>query len=140
MPKSVLIVDDHEAFRRAIRVAFQTESDFLVCGEAVDGVDAIEKAQELLPDIIVLDFAMPEMNGLEAATALKYMMPTVSLFLLTAHNNRELELAAHDVGICAVISKYENLRTLFPRIRSRLNPGERRVVKSELRNENTQRD
>ena len=120
MPKSVLIVDDHEAVRRAIRFRFQAHSEFTVCGEAVDGVDAVEKAQELSPDIVIMDFAMPEMNGLEAATALKYMMPSVPVFLLTVHSNRELELAAHDAGIGAVISKYDDLSALFRRIRSEL--------------------
>ena len=124
MPKYVLIVDDHEAVRRAIRSRFQADSQFIVCGEAVDGIDAIEKSQKLSPDIIILDFAMPEMNGLEAATALKYMMPTVPLFLLTAHRNRELEVAARDAGISAVFSKYDDLTALFRRIRSELNLGE----------------
>ena len=138
MPKYVLIVDDHEAVRRAIRSRFQADSQFIVCGEAVDGVDAIEKAQELSPDIIILDFAMPEMNGLEAATALKYMMPTVPLFLLTAHRNRELELAARDAGISAVFSKYDDLTALLRRIRSELNLAEPRSARSEPRDESFQ--
>jgi DNA-binding response OmpR family regulator len=63
---------------------------------------------------------MPEMNGLEAATALKYMMPGVPLFLLTAHFSRELELAAFGSGICAVFSKHDDLDALVARARAEL--------------------
>ena len=138
MPKYVLIVDDHEAMRRAIRLRLQAESDLVVCVEAVDGVDAIEKAQEMPPDVVILDFAMPEMNGLEAATTLKCMMPTVPLFLLTAHNTWELEIAARDAGIFAVFSKYDNLTPLFKRIRSELNLEESRGGDMEPQNQRSQ--
>ncbi len=118
MPKtSVLIVDDHEAIRHTLRVRIEELPEFSVCGEAVNGVDAVEKAQLLNPNLVILDFAMPEMNGLEAATALRLMLPTAKLYLLTAHSNRELELAARDAGIDAVYSKYDDLSTLFRRIK-----------------------
>lgn len=114
---SVLIVDDHEAIRRTLRLRFEALFDFFVCGEAVNGVDAVEKAQLFAPDLVILDFAMPDMNGLEAATALKFMLPAAKLYLLTAHSNRELELAARDAGINAVFSKYEDLSALFRRVK-----------------------
>jgi DNA-binding NarL/FixJ family response regulator len=118
LPKtSVLIVDDHEAIRRTLRVRIEALPEFSVCGEAVNGVDAVEKAQLLNPTLVILDFAMPEMNGLEAATALRFMLPTTKLYLLTAHSNRELELAARDAGIDAVYSKYDDLTALFRRLK-----------------------
>ena len=118
MPKtSVLIVDDHEVIRRTLRVRIEELPEFSVCGEAVNGVDAVEKAQLLNPNLVILDFAMPEMNGLEAATALRFMLPTTKLYLLTAHSNRELELAARDAGIDAVYSKYDDLSALFRRLK-----------------------
>jgi DNA-binding NarL/FixJ family response regulator len=118
LPKtSVLIVDDHEAIRRTLRVRIEELPEFSVCGEAVNGVDAVEKAQLLSPSLVILDFAMPEMNGLEAATALRFMLPTAKLYLLTAHSNRELELAARDAGIDAVYSKYDDLSALFRRLK-----------------------
>ena len=120
MPRSVLIVDDHEAIRRGLRSLFRGHPEFAVIGEAVDGVDAIQKAQELSPDLVILDLAMPEMNGLEAAAALKYILPDVPLFLLTAHYNRELELAASASGICAVFSKHDCLEKMIQRARSEL--------------------
>jgi DNA-binding NarL/FixJ family response regulator len=112
---SVLIVDDHEAFRRTLRLRFESLPEFTVCGEAADGVGAIEKAQQLSPNLVILDFAMPGMNGLETAMALKCMLPSVRLFLLTVHSTREIELAARDAGISGVFSKYDNLTALFRR-------------------------
>lgn len=120
MPRSVLIVDDHEAIRRGLRSLFRSHPEFFICGEAVDGLDAIQKAQQLSPDLVILDLAMPEMNGLEAAAALKYLLPDVPLFLLTAHYNRELELAASASGVCAVFSKHDCLEALIDRARSEL--------------------
>ena len=70
MPNFVLIVDDNVMVRKGLRCLFESEPEFKVCGEAVDGTDAIEKARTLKPDVIVLDFSMPGgMNGLESARA-----------------------------------------------------------------------
>jgi DNA-binding NarL/FixJ family response regulator len=131
MPKSVLIADDHEAIRRELRRLFQCQPEFTVCGEAVDGVDAISKAQELTPDLIILDFSMPEMNGLEAAIAIQHMMPGTTLFLLTAFHTRELELAALQFGARAVFSKYDNLDSLVSRARAELKLESRYDAESE---------
>jgi DNA-binding NarL/FixJ family response regulator len=120
VPRSVLIVDDHEAIRRGLRSLFRRHPEFAVIGEAVDGIEAIQKAQELSPDLVILDLAMPEMNGLEAAAALKYILPDVPLFLLTAHYSRELELAASASGVCAVFSKHDCLDALLQRARFEL--------------------
>lgn len=120
MPRSILLVDDHEVIRRQLRLLFDSHPDFTICGEAVHGVEAIEKAQQLCPDLIILDLSMPEMNGLEAASSLRYMMPDVPLFLLTAHYSRELELAAFGSGISAVFSKHEDLDSLVERARMAL--------------------
>ena len=120
MPRSILLVDDHEVIRRQLRLLFNSHPEFTICGEAVHGVEAIEKAQQLCPDLIILDLSMPEMNGLEAASSLRYMMPDVPLFLLTAHYSRELELAAFGSGISAVFSKHEDLDSLVERARMAL--------------------
>jgi DNA-binding NarL/FixJ family response regulator len=120
VPKSVLIVDDHEAIRRELRRLFQSDPEFTVCGEAVDGADAISKAQQLSPDLVILDFAMPEMSGLEAAAALQHIMPDAALFLLSAYHTRELELGAIQFGVRAVFSKYDNLDGLINRARTEL--------------------
>jgi DNA-binding NarL/FixJ family response regulator len=133
VPKSVLIVDDHEAIRRELRRIFQSLPEFTVCGEAADGADAISKAEQLSPDLVILDLAMPEMNGLEAAGALRYMLPDAKLFLLTAYHNRELELAALQQGVHAVFSKYDNLDGLIHRARTELKLESRCDTASESR-------
>lgn len=73
--KSILLVDDKPFMRRILRDFLEQESNFKVCGEAEDGLDAIVKAQQLRPDLIVLDFQMPVMNGLDAAKKLKKLLP-----------------------------------------------------------------
>lgn len=119
--QKVLIVDDHAHIRRATRAIFENEPGFTVCGEAIDGRDAIEKARELRPDLIILDFSMPVMNGLEAARLLKKILPDVPVIMLTAHENAFSELVARAAGISAVVSK-ENSMTLVRQARNLLNP------------------
>jgi DNA-binding NarL/FixJ family response regulator len=76
-------------------------------------VQAVEKVQELTPGLIILDFSLPEMNGLETAAALRYILPAAKIYLLTVHTTRELELAGRAAGADAVFSKYQNLTKLF---------------------------
>jgi two-component system alkaline phosphatase synthesis response regulator PhoP len=103
MPKCILIADDNDIVRTITRFFLETKG-FGVC-EAVDGVDAIEKAKQLNPDLIVLDVAMPRMNGVEAASVLKAMMPEVPIVWFTMYQ----ELVGHSltaaVGVDAVLSK-----------------------------------
>ncbi len=73
-PGKVLLIDDGDAVRDVIRT-FLEKRGFQVCGEAADGIDAIEKAKTLKPDLIILDLAMPRMNGMEAASVLSRIMP-----------------------------------------------------------------
>jgi DNA-binding NarL/FixJ family response regulator len=83
MPKSVLIVDDSQVVRDVLRDFFETLADWKVGGEAGNGAAAIQKAGELKPDLILLDFSMPYMNGLEAASVLKKMLPKVHIIAFT---------------------------------------------------------
>jgi two-component system, NarL family, nitrate/nitrite response regulator NarL len=91
--------------RRAVRPLFDSHPEFVVCGEAEHGRDAIEKAPSLRPDLIVIDMSMPVMNGLEAATLLIKILPNVWLILLTTHDFPELYPLALSAGIHAVVSK-----------------------------------
>src|SRR3981081_2352096 len=98
MPKSILIVDDSEAIRSVLRTFLESREGFEVCGEAVDGVDAIEKAKEIRPDLIILDLAMPRMNGAAAASVLKRTMPDVPIILFTMYDelmSKALSSAVH---------------------------------------------
>ena len=102
MPKSILIVDDHEVVRRELRSLFKPYPEFSICGEAVHGVDAIEKAGELSPDLIILDLAMPEMNGLEAARILRGMMPKIPILMYTSFATSNLAEEAKAAGVSRV--------------------------------------
>jgi CheY-like chemotaxis protein len=106
--QTILIADDHQEVRTALRSLLETNCG-ATCVEAVNGVDAVAKAAECEPDIIILDFSMPEMDGLEAARLLKSMDPDVPLFLLTSYHEPQVEAAAYDAGISRVFSKGENL-------------------------------
>lgn len=118
--KYILIVDDNPLIRRAVRAIFEAHSDFQVYGEASDGQDAIFKTQQLHPDLVILDMAMPVMNGIEAARILSTMMPQVFLILLTAHDLAFFEPEARAAGIRVVLSKAEAAIGLIPRARSLL--------------------
>src|SRR3989440_11322325 len=105
MAKIVLIVDDNTYIRQALCQVFKHETDFRVCGEAENGKEAIAKAMELRPDLIVLDLSMPVMNGLEAARELKRLMPTVPLIMYSLFDDAFVEHQARLIGISEVVSK-----------------------------------
>ena len=85
IPKCILIADDNDAIRTATRHFLEKQSEFSVCGEATDGLDAIEKAQCPSPDLIVLDLSRPRMNGLEAARTLRAMSVKTPIILFTMY-------------------------------------------------------
>jgi two-component system chemotaxis response regulator CheY len=119
--KSVLIVDDNAYIRQALCELFKREADFQVCGEAENGKEGIEKAQELRPDLIVLDLSMPVMNGLDAARVLKRLMPTVPLILYSAFGDKLAGNQARLIGIAEVVSKSEHASVLIHKARGLLN-------------------
>ena len=105
MPKHILIADEDEDIRRVIRWLIESRTTCKVCAEAVNGVDAIEKARTLNPDLILLDFSMPAMNGIETGAVLKAMLPEVPVILFTSQDTGTIESAAISVGIRAVVPK-----------------------------------
>jgi DNA-binding NarL/FixJ family response regulator len=117
----VLIVDDHRGVRTAVRSLIETGCG-AICLEAINGVDAVVKAAEFEPDLVVLDFSMPEMDGLEAARLLKTTVPNVPLFLLTSYHEAQVEAAAYDAGISRVFSKSDNLKSFMSLVREVLVP------------------
>jgi len=118
---TVLIVDDHPHVRRVLRNYFEN-SHLAECSEAVNGLDAIEKAQQLNPDLVLLDFSMPVMNGIEAAKALKQTMPRVPVFMLTAYFGETMELLARESGVSEVFSK-DDVAPMIYRARALLEHG-----------------
>jgi DNA-binding NarL/FixJ family response regulator len=105
MSKHILVVDDSETCRKVTRLFLESQLGLDVCGEAVDGVDAIEKARTLKPDLVVLDLAMPRMNGVEAASELRAMMPRVPIVLFTMYDDAVGRASALSAGANLVVSK-----------------------------------
>jgi DNA-binding NarL/FixJ family response regulator len=105
MPVRFLIVDDSELVRQGLRAVLQANPDWEVCGEAADGPAGIEMFKSLQPDIVVLDFQMPGMNGLETARRMAAISTATPIVMFTQHASAELELHAHEAGISSVVSK-----------------------------------
>jgi DNA-binding NarL/FixJ family response regulator len=120
MPGCILIVDDDPNIRRRVREFFEKETQYDVCGEAVDGVDAIEKARILSPDLIILDMSMPRMNGLDAARILNQMMSDVPIILFTMHASALLLSEVQAAGIRSIVSKSDGLGGLATQVESLL--------------------
>ena len=101
----VLVVDDHALFRRGITAVLANQENLEVVGEAKDGLEAIEKAEETAPDVILMDLNMPHCSGLEATQALQAKMPQVNIFVLTVSDNEADLFAAMKFGAKGYILK-----------------------------------
>ena len=120
MPNGILIADDSATARKAIRV-YLNQRNFEVCGEAIDGVDALEKATELEPALILLDLRMPRMNGVEAASVLRGRMPKLRIVLLTLYDEvLSCQSIMSAVGFDAIISKPDGFSRLAECVRGLL--------------------
>jgi two-component system nitrate/nitrite response regulator NarL len=97
MPR-VLIVDDHAFIRRGVQAILHPLPEWELCGEADNGNDAIRMAEELKPDVIIMDLSMPGLNGIEAARAIRKTQPSVKILLLTLHESAELARSAFLAG------------------------------------------
>jgi DNA-binding NarL/FixJ family response regulator len=104
-----LIVDDSFVIRRSLRCWIEGNAEWQVCGEAENGQMALEKVEELHPDIVILDFQMPVMNGLEAARLITRQFPRTAIVMFTLHPSNELMRAALAAGVKDVISKTDRL-------------------------------
>jgi DNA-binding NarL/FixJ family response regulator len=122
MPKCILIVDDHAQVRKVIRYFIESQPGFQVSGEAEDGIDAIEKAKVLNPELIIVDLSMPRTLGLEASRALRRIMPSVPVVLFTMYKDAVRESDAVDAGISAVVSKTDGMDALVKQVQNLLEP------------------
>jgi DNA-binding NarL/FixJ family response regulator len=120
MSYSVLIADDSLVIREALRELFEREQDFDVCGEAENGREAVEKARELHPDLILLDLSMPVMNGLDATRVLKRVMPEVPVIMFSGYSDSSSEKEARSAGVWALVSKSEHISVLLGKARCAL--------------------
>jgi DNA-binding NarL/FixJ family response regulator len=107
MPVRILVVDDHTAIRRLLRRVLQEQHpDWEVCGEAANGAEAVERFRERSPDLIILDLAMPKMNGLQAAREIAKIKPTLPMLLLTVQQvSTQLRDEAAKAGFRGAVSK-----------------------------------
>ncbi len=101
----VLVVDDHPLFRRGITTALANQENLEIVGEATDGLEAIEKAEEVVPDVILMDLNMPHCSGLEATQALQTKMPQVNILVLTVSENEADLFVAIKFGATGYILK-----------------------------------
>jgi len=111
--KQILIADDSSIVRTILKMFLRTRKDVQVCGEAANGTEAIEKAKILHPDLVLLDLAMPEMNGAEVASVLKNMMPNVHIIIFTMYSENIGRSLTSAVGVDMVLSKPDGMISLM---------------------------
>jgi DNA-binding NarL/FixJ family response regulator len=112
----ILIADDHELVRKGLRMVLESQPGWTVCGEAVNGRQAVELARELQPDVIVMDLSMPELNGLEATRQIRRAFPRIEVLILTVHESEQLVSEVLDAGARGYILKADTSRLLVTAI------------------------
>jgi DNA-binding NarL/FixJ family response regulator len=103
----ILVVDDHELFRRGVKSILAEKSLGEVCGEAEDGAEAVRMVRALHPDLVILDITMPVMNGFEAARRIRELAPRTKIIILTMHDSQQAAGAARAAGADAFLVKSE---------------------------------
>jgi len=101
----ILVVDDHAILRDGIRALLFIHDDIEIIGEASEGKEAIDKAQELMPDVVIMDIAMPGMDGLEATRRIRKKYPKIKVLVLTQHDNKEYILSVIKAGAAGYVPK-----------------------------------
>jgi len=101
----ILVVDDHELMRAGVRTIVSHNPLWEICGEAENGREAIDKTQELNPDVVIIDISMPQMNGIDATREIRRIAPSTKIIILTMHESRQIVFTAQHAGADAVITK-----------------------------------
>jgi DNA-binding NarL/FixJ family response regulator len=120
MSHTILIADDSPFIREALCNLFEREEDFNVCGETENGREAVDKAQELHPDLILVDLSMPVKNGLDATRVLKRLMPDLPVIMFSAYSDSSTEKEARSAGVSALVSKSAHISVLLSNVRRAL--------------------
>ena len=118
MPIRTLLVDDNRTFLAAVRNFLQTLPDIEVVGEAHDGNVALELATRLQPDLVLLDIVMPQVNGLQVASVLRYQQPRPHIVFLSMHDSQSYRVAARELGARGYVGKGDFVVDLVPLIDS----------------------
>jgi len=122
-PIRVLLADDHRILREGIRALIDDQEDMQVVGEAEDGLETVKKVAKLQPDVVVMDIAMPLLNGLEATRQIRRDFPQVKVLILTMHDNEEYIRQVLAAGALGYVLKDAAARDLLGAIRT-VNQGE----------------
>jgi DNA-binding NarL/FixJ family response regulator len=122
MSNGILIVDDNANIRRLLRSFVENNTAFAVCGEAENGAEAIEKAKDLHPDLILLDLGLPGISGTEAAPVLKRLLPQVKIILFTMHTEGINHALASRFDIDLVLTKSDSITSLKEHLNALLTP------------------
>ncbi|HYR57613.1 MAG TPA: response regulator transcription factor [Chthoniobacteraceae bacterium] len=117
-PIGILLVDDHEVVRRGLAALLEENASWTIVGEAADGRSAVQLAQELQPDVIVMDVAMPELNGFEATRRIRKLAPDAEVLILTMHDSEQLVREVIDAGARGYVLKSDAGRQLVAAVRS----------------------
>jgi DNA-binding NarL/FixJ family response regulator len=112
----VLIVDDFEPWRQQVCSILQTQPELSVVAEVADGLEAVQKAQELKPDLILLDIGLPNLNGLEAANRIRQVAPGAKIIFLTQNSDRDMVRAALSTGAQGYVLKIDAGSELLPAV------------------------
>lgn len=119
----VLVVDDFKAFRQWVRSKLKTQQDFEIAGEAADALEAIQKAQQLLPDLILLDVGLPDISGIEVARRLCHLVPSARILFLSRSADEDVMQCALSNGAKGYVVKLDAERELLPAIEAVLSGG-----------------
>lgn len=111
-----LVVDDSEPWRRRICSILQTQPELRVVAEAADGLEAVQKAKELQPDLILLDIGLPNLNGIEAANRIRQLAPEAKILFLTLYSDQDVVRAALNTGAQGYVLKTDARRELLPAV------------------------
>jgi DNA-binding NarL/FixJ family response regulator len=118
-PVRILIADDHDVVRQGVRAVLEAEPAWIICGEAKSGREAVAKAIELRPEVVVLDVSMPELNGLEATRQIRTAVPA-KILILTVHESDQVVTEVLDAGADGYVLKADAGRKLIEAIRALL--------------------
>jgi DNA-binding NarL/FixJ family response regulator len=116
----IFMADDHEVVRQGLRAVLQDRPEWQICGEAADGREAVRKAAELEPDVVILDISMPELNGLEATRQILAEVPKTEVLILTVHDSEKLIGEILEAGARGYLLKSDASKHLIAAVESLL--------------------
>ncbi|HUA00230.1 MAG TPA: response regulator transcription factor [Candidatus Aquilonibacter sp.] len=112
----ILIADDNPLVRSGVRILLEAHRGWVVCGEAGDGIEAIERAVSLKPDLLLLDISMPKLDGLDAAPVIREKVPGLGIIILTLHHSLDFARIASKAGVWGYVTKSLVASDLLPTI------------------------